>query len=95
MSTFLLDWEDTQDLRYTTPLSIFIYSRIHYVKSWADAWYQVCLLSEKEFGDISSFKILGRRRNMFSEDPINLIKPHKLKHVFRRNSVRSAGSCLN
>lgn len=79
MSTFLLDWEDIQDLRYTTPLSIFIYSRIHYVKSWADAWYQVCLLSEKEFGNISSFKILGRRRNMFSEDPIDLIKPHKLK----------------
>ena len=60
MSTFLIDWENIQDLRYTTPLSIFIYNRVHSVKSWADTWYQTCLLSEEKFGDISSFKINGR-----------------------------------
>lgn len=79
MSTFLIDWENIQDLRYTTPLSIFIYNKVHSVKSWADAWYQTCLLSEEKFGDISSFKIHGRTRDMFSDDPINLIKPRRLK----------------
>ena len=79
MSTFLIDWENIQDLRYTTPLSIFIYNRVHSVKSWADTWYQTCLLSEEKFGDISSFKINGRTRDMFSNDPINLIKPRRLK----------------
>ena len=79
MSTFLIDWENIQDLRYTTPLSIFIYNKIHYVKSWAGVWYQTCLLSEEKFGDISSFKINGRKRDMFSNDPINLIKPRRLK----------------
>lgn len=79
MSTFLIDWENIQDLRYTTPLSIFIYNRVHSVKSWADSWYQTCLLSEEKFGDISSFKINGRTRDMFSNDPINLIKPRRLK----------------
>lgn len=79
MSTFLIDWENIQDLRYTTPLSIFIYNKIHYVKSWAGIWYQTCLLCEEEFGDISSFKIHGRTRDMFSDDPINLIKPRRLK----------------
>lgn len=60
-------------------MSIFIYNRVHSVKSWADTWYQTCLLSEEKFGDISSFKINGRTRDMFSNDPINLIKPRRLK----------------
>lgn len=76
---FTLDWDNFQDLRYTQPISIKMSKNLIFVRSWADLWYNVCLTMEEQHGDISSFNVQGRHRDIFSNDPINLIKPKKLK----------------
>lgn len=79
-STFYLDWDNIPYLKYTKPVSICIFGEKILVRSWAELWYQVCLICEEKQFPITSFSIPGRNRTIWSDSPDKLIKPHKLRH---------------